>query len=118
MAVQDPPNYYIAANFRYKYQAVKAFRTVRELLTDDKKLRVYFIHDPLSGWYHLSSWFVAVFGPIPALEMDTRLKDALRAAKGVLVQFDDAQLMELLKAYLPAEEFPQNSSPKDSSVDQ
>lgn len=25
----------------------------------------------------------------------------LRAAKGVLVQFDDAQLHELLKAYLP-----------------
>ena len=60
--MQERPNYYIAANFRWKYQAVKAFRTISELLTDDRKLRVYFIHDPLRGWYHLSSWFVAVFG--------------------------------------------------------
>jgi len=50
--------------------------------------------------------------------MDARLKDALRAAKGVLVEFDDAQLMELLKAYSPAAAFPQNGSPTDSGVDQ
>ena len=50
MTVQERPNYSIAANFRNKYQAVKAFCTVRELLTDDRKLQVYFIHDPLRGW--------------------------------------------------------------------
>jgi hypothetical protein len=116
--MQERPNYSIAANFRWNYQAVKAFHTVSELLTEDRKLRVYFIHDPLRGWYHLSSWFVAIFGPTPALDMDSRLKDALRAVKGVLVQFDDAQLMELLKAYLPAVEFPPNSLLKDPGVDQ
>jgi hypothetical protein len=60
LTVQERPNYSIAANFRWKYQAVKAFHTVK---TDDRKLRVYFIHDPLHRWYYRSSWFVAVFGP-------------------------------------------------------
>jgi adenine-specific DNA methylase len=99
MTVQERPSYSIAANFRYKYQAAKAFRTVSELLKDDMKLMVFFIHDPTHGWYQLSNWFVAVFGLIPAFDMDTKLKDALRAAKGELVQFDDAQLHDMLKAY-------------------
>jgi hypothetical protein len=103
VTIQERPGYYIAANFRYKYQAVKAFRTVNELLKDDLKLRVFFLHDPIHGWYQLSNWFVAVFGPLPALEVDMRLKDALRAAKGELVQFDDAQLHDMLKAYTTKE---------------
>ncbi len=101
MTIQERPSYYIAANFRYKYQAVKAFRTISELLTEDRKLRVFLLHDPLHGWYQLGNWFVAVFGPLPESDIDIRLKDALRAAQGQLVQFNDAQLHELLKAYFP-----------------
>ncbi|HJT57293.1 MAG TPA: hypothetical protein VJ761_12410 [Ktedonobacteraceae bacterium] len=63
MTVQERPNYSIVATFWWKYQAVKAFHTVKELLTDDRKLRVYFIRDSLHRWYYRSSWFVAVFGP-------------------------------------------------------
>jgi hypothetical protein len=74
LTVQERPSYYIAANFRYKYRAVKAFRAISALLTEDRKLRVYLIRDPLHGWYHLSSWFVAIFGPIPALDLDRLLE--------------------------------------------
>jgi hypothetical protein len=91
----------MVATFRYKYQAVKAFRQVSEFLKDDKKLKVFFLHDPLHGWYQLSNWFVVIFGSVPVPDMETMLKDALQAAKGVLVQLDDMQLHEMLQACNP-----------------
>lgn len=106
--VQEQPNYYIAANFKYKYQAQKALTRLGKLLADDSSLTVVPLRTLplhcsmafLTGEL-LSNWFVCVAGtPTPSLDMEKKLVEAMKAAKGVLVKFDDMQLHELLASLM------------------
>lgn len=96
---EERPNYYLAANYRYKSQAVKAFQTAKAFLKDDRGLRAYFLHDGIHGIFYSGNWFVVILGAVPLPDQEQDLTGVLLAAKGKLIQLQAAQLSQMLQEW-------------------